>query len=116
MSFSGRPAGGDYWGRLINRNASTGFLTTRFPGVIIKSGETNTNYSDSFFKERFHAAKHTGYGLLGDVAAITTIPFFIPAGNGRLKACLSFKRDGIAIQPKGPANFHYVAIDLKIKF
>ncbi len=98
------------------RNTTSGFLTTLSPEVFSTISLPGTNNPSSFFKGPLSPVKQAGLGLLGDIVRITKVRFFIPAGTGRLKANLSIKRYGIAIEPKGPANFHYAAIDLKMNF
>lgn len=98
------------------RNTGQHFFATRFPEVFNTVSVPGTINPNSFFKGLLSPVKQAGFGLLGDIVGLTKVLFFIPVGSGGLKANLSIKRYGIAIEPKGPANFHYAAIDLKMNF
>lgn len=115
-SFSGHTEQESYLEKLTTRNADAQFLTTRLPDVLIKSNITNENNSSRLFKGRFNAVKHTGFGLLSHIMAFTKVPLAICTGGRSLKAHLSLKTDRVAIEPKGPGNFHYTAISFSIKF
>jgi hypothetical protein len=87
------------------------------PGATMAAsrGVINVNNRNSFFKYGFNPRKAPAFGFLGSVMALSSIPFFIQAGNSRKKASLSLKREKIMISEKGPGNFRYLAVDLKIK-
>jgi hypothetical protein len=79
-------------------------------------GVINAHNNNNVFKNGFNPAKGPGLGIIGSAMALTSIPFFISAGNNKRKACLSLKREKIVTADRSTGSIHYLAIDLKIKF
>ena len=79
-------------------------------------GVVNVRNGNGFFKYGFTPRRGPALGLIGSIMALSSFPFFISAGNSRKKAFLSLKRDKVVSAESGPGNFHYLAIDLKIRF
>ena len=98
-------------------NRTVGWLLL-VPGATMMTikGVMNASNNNNIFKSGFNPAKGTGLGFIGGVMALTSIPFFISAGNNKRKAYLSLKREKIVTSDRSVGSFHYLAIDLKIKF
>ena len=98
-------------------NRTVGWLLL-VPGATMMTikGVMNASNNNNIFKNGFNPAKGTGIGFIGGVMALTSIPFFISAGNNKRKAYLSLKREKIVTTDRSGGSIHYLAMDLKIKF
>ncbi len=107
----------DFYNWKNKTNNTTGWLLL-MPGTTMTTvkGLVNSNNSRDIFNYQFNPKKRSGFGFIGTVMALTSIPFFISAGNNRKKAFLSLKREKVEAGNSGSGNFHYVAIDFKMRF
>jgi hypothetical protein len=95
-------------------NNSIGWLLLA-PGTTMFAvgGIINATHSDNIFTAGLNS-KGAKVGLAGSLMALTSIPFFISAGNNRKMAFLSLKKEKLSLLEKGPGKFSYPAIAVKI--
>lgn len=67
-------------------------------------------------KNRFSTGKVTETSLFNGLMAYTSIHFLVRSGAGQKKASISLKKDKVPFGEKGPGNYSYAALSLKIKF
>lgn len=87
-----------------------GFTVAAIGGII------NANLGYNVLTTGFSLSKGSKFGILGSLIALTSIPFFISAGNDRAKAFLSLKKEKLSIFERGPGKFSYPAIAIKVNF
>jgi hypothetical protein len=98
-------------------NNTTGWLFL-VPGLSLMTVGTVGNMMHHNYVLKYGYQTQTGTKLFffGSAMALTSIPFLLTTGKRKTKVFLSLKRGGVAIAERGPGNFHYPAIDLKIRF